>query len=477
MDDDDNDDLVAATSEYDSQSDGEGEAEEQCPPMDNLPEGPPLQMQHYTSHTKVEFVFMKVALILSSTGLLIVSPIYVDAINVNSDVYTMIYFTSFVVIVVLFMLQATHKFFSPKWKEIALHRPPLSILNILIVSVVYILAGFMILYAIDRKRVMCHLQDPIKGLLLVLSLLYYFLFCKKMMGLQRIFSTTTIIVGLFVAVDYGLCDEFRCRGYERERRSDDAGSWSWRTHSFWAAIYIMGLALFAAYYTLLDRFIVSSEISENFPTFSKQLLSTVSNLVSFQGSYDSVTPQNRPLLVSRPNTNLKSTLHLVFWIHLFTWIFTNGLYWTNIIPTIGKASSISELMTNTLNGIECHFNTADKCGYTTVSGWIFILMYLCFSLSSVRFLILSQSAVYTVATITSSIPLIGIWWSLFKLSPEGVFSWNPTMSGELICTLLGMPLVLAGLVLLCRSHFEVCQPSAYNSRLPHTTCITSTHLA
>lgn len=77
------------------------------------------------------------------------------------------------------------------------------------------------------------------------------------MGLQRIFSTTTIIVGLFISVDYGLCDEFKCRGFEREHRSDDTGEWSWQAHSIWTTIYICGLALFSFCFTVLDRCLLS----------------------------------------------------------------------------------------------------------------------------------------------------------------------------------------------------------------------------
>lgn len=84
------------------------------------------------------------------------------------------------------------------------------------------------------------------------------------MGLQRIFSATTIIVGLFIAVDYGLCDEFRCRGSERDKISDDVGPWSWQTHVIWTTVYIAGLALFAAYFALLDRhFLTNNEMVSN----------------------------------------------------------------------------------------------------------------------------------------------------------------------------------------------------------------------
>lgn len=79
------------------------------------------------------------------------------------------------------------------------------------------------------------------------------------MGLQRIFSSTTIIVGLFISVDYGLCDEFRCRGMEREHKADDAGPWSWQTHATWAAVYICGLSIFSAHYTLLERYLIPTQ--------------------------------------------------------------------------------------------------------------------------------------------------------------------------------------------------------------------------
>lgn len=86
----------------------------------------------------------------------------------------------------------------------------------------------------------------------------YIIIVILVMGLQRIFSATTIIVGLFIAVDYGLCDEFRCRGFEREKVSDDVGPWNWQTHAFWTTMYIAGLALFAAYFSLLDRHVLSN---------------------------------------------------------------------------------------------------------------------------------------------------------------------------------------------------------------------------
>lgn len=94
-----------------------------------------------------------------------------------------------------------------------------------------------------------------------------------------------------------------------------------------------------------------------------------------------------------------------------------------------------------------------------------------------------ESAVFSVAAVTVSLPLSGIWWSIYrmnvgskggecangfssaddnidrKICPIGSISWSPEVTGELICALLGLPVVLLGLGLLVRSHFRDNQSS------------------
>lgn len=47
------------------------------------------------------------------------------------------------------------------------------------ISSLYALAGILVTLSLDEERVLCHLQDPIKGIVLVFSLVYYFFFCRK----------------------------------------------------------------------------------------------------------------------------------------------------------------------------------------------------------------------------------------------------------------------------------------------------------
>jgi len=141
----------------------------------------------------------------------------------------------------------------------------------------------------------------------------------------------------------------------------------------------------------------------------------------------------------------------------------------------------------------CHFKGGKSCSNVSSHGWTFVLAYVVFSISILNFLSLCESAVFSVATATVSLPLSGIWWSIYRMdvglhggkyNPCGDFasqrleldrallkktgwktgsiSWSPGVTGELICALLGLPVVLLGLGLLVRSHFR-------DTQLPYQT--------
>lgn len=69
----------------------------------------------------------------------------------------------------------------------------------------------------------------------------------------------------------------------------------------------------------------------------------------------------------------------------------------------------------------CHFKNLDTCSNTATHGWTFLAAYIVFSISVLNFLSMCESAVFTVATATVSLPLSGIWWSIYKMdvSPHG----------------------------------------------------------
>lgn len=99
-----------------------------------------------------------------------------------------------------------------------------------------------------------------------------------------------------------------------------------------------------------------------------------------------------------------------------------------------------------------------NCGRTQIYGVILLGVYLLFAACLINFLIISESAVFTVCVVTGALPLIGVFWSLFEVSFDesdqtvGLI-WSPEVSGELICSLLGCPIVFLGIGLLCRANF------------------------
>lgn len=66
----------------------------------------------------------------------------------------------------------------------------------------------------------------------------------------------------------------------------------------------------------------------------------------------------------------------------------------------------------------CHF-TGPKCQSVYWYSLVFQIAYVLFTISSIKFLTLTQSAVFTIATMSSALPIIGIWWTLFQASPSG----------------------------------------------------------
>lgn len=173
MDEDDHDDLLRC-----SDDDSMTENEEQCLPTDKQGFLPAVT-ENYPIQSKFQFLTVGILLMLSSTFLTILLPLYLEAVNVPGDAYTMIQFISaFSVLILMIIICIRHGYkqesILAKWKE-----APIDWDKIIKIAAMYIISGFMVVYAVDRKRVMCHLQDPIKGIVLVFSLVYYFFFCRK----------------------------------------------------------------------------------------------------------------------------------------------------------------------------------------------------------------------------------------------------------------------------------------------------------
>lgn len=86
-------------------------------------------------------------------------------------------------------------------------------------------------------------------------------------------------------------------------------------------------------------------------------------------------------------------------------------------------------------------------GSWTVSGSYAVLL-----VSTCHLLALTESALFTMAAAAVALPISGAWWSLFAVDDDDV-RLRPSLSGDLLCAVLGLPVMLAGLNMLAKAHW------------------------
>lgn len=90
-------------------------------------------------------------------------------------------------------------------------------------------------------------------------------------------------------------------------------------------------------------------------------------------------------------------------------------------------------------------------GSWTVSG-----SYAVFLVSTCHLLALTESALFTLAAAAVALPISGAWWSLFvagDISDGDAIRLRPSLTGDLLCAVLGLPVMLAGLNMLAKAHW------------------------
>ncbi|XP_011306437.1 uncharacterized protein [Fopius arisanus] len=421
---------------------------------------------------KFGFLTTLTVLVASITSSIVTFPLYLESVSSAANAYSGLLFIAFfstcILGVICFMVERISPPPALIPNSLRIKIPRCSLAKI---SGIYALSGILATLSLDQNRVLCHLQDPIKGITLVFSLVYYFFFCRKMMSLQRIFSSTTIIVGLFISVDYGLCDEFRCRGREVSGHTVKMRG-PWGARAIWTLVYVAALALFAMFFTLLELHFTTGQqnICRLSTTQQNSFLYTVSRLVSSRDirRRGSEEEGGRLLHVTDPDPTIKQkhfpkppVLNSLLQIHALALLVIIGFSWIDTLPGIGRGLPPKDLLETIQHGFKCHFWGGSTCSNVAGHGWIFLLSYIIFIISAVNFLSMCESAVFTVAATTISLPLSGIWWSIYRMDVginTASISWSPGVTGELICALLGLPVVLLGLGLLIRSHFRDTQP-------------------
>lgn len=130
-------------------------------------------------YDKVQFICVSLVLCFSATALIILLPLYLEVVNLHGDAYTAIIFTSSGTTFGLFLISCMCARWGSGVKASLM--PPFTFPSVLRAGLIYGTSCFLVIYSLERKKVICHLQDPMKGIVLVFALVYYFFFCRKSM--------------------------------------------------------------------------------------------------------------------------------------------------------------------------------------------------------------------------------------------------------------------------------------------------------
>ncbi|CAB3372771.1 Hypothetical predicted protein [Cloeon dipterum] len=292
-------------------------------------------------------------------------------------------------------------------------------------------AAAAVALAVQPGRLLCHLQVPLMGVGLAFALAFCFLVCRKVVSLRRLLSGLLVILGVFVSVDLQLCNEFRCLGNQVTPPKKSA----WLSnggHLFWAAVYVLAIGLWAFSCALLENFFLLTKAKP-----SSLLVSTVETWTAAPDLLPRGAPEEAPWRASVDVAAALATAQLAALVlfaivsalaavllkDMSTWYWLLSLCW-------------------------CLWQEA-TCNW---SGWILSASYAPFLYTTCHFLRTSESALFTTATAALALPVSGIWWSLFRADEQGHLEASPSLSGDLISALLGLPVVCAGLVLFVRLH-------------------------
>lgn len=108
-----------------------------------------------------------------------------------------------------------------------------------------------------RRGTILLYRNVLKDPTLKTCMLSFFL----VMALQKVFAATTGIVGIFICVDYGLCDEFRCHGNEIPKTSLHSET-GWQGSAFWSLAYAFSIILWTLHLSLIEGelIVLSSQV-------------------------------------------------------------------------------------------------------------------------------------------------------------------------------------------------------------------------
>jgi hypothetical protein len=284
----------------------------------------------------------------------------------------------------------------------------------------------LIVYSSPSDRTPEFLQPILSSSLIPYTVILRFLVLRKRGSRGRLVCTFAVLVGLIICMEPSI---FKLGGKSGSSKDRTA------TKIYWPILFCSGYIPVALILVILER-----EMKQDVVVNKSQ-----------QGGQS------------------KQEAHaLLFqaWIHLYSFLFVVGLFWTAFIPHFGINANWNDFSKNMRWGYQCHFGDGPIYNCTalgTGSGmdtgkdphcqipigrcWIFIVLYCLSNLVSLMLIKYAEGAVFLVIVGVLSVPLATFFNTLFQLdSTTGAFFWGPSVDVDFYYALAGVSIIVPAVI-------------------------------
>ncbi|CAG7734119.1 unnamed protein product [Allacma fusca] len=419
--------------------------------------------------------------VISSAGCLISFPLHLETVtgDEGSDGFSACFAIS-TILVVLFLLSsfgvkivywASTKFEGNgvfedddyfQEMEATVIKPRISWKNILKIGFSVGLSLLTLCSSWEDHKVACNFQDSLLGLVIIFAVITHAVSKWRHFGFKRAFSLLGVVAGVFVSVNYMLLDERKCRGHLYAHPPKD--NWSWKVHLVWTLAFVIAIWLWTVAMFCLESAIPFPTIRRRRPEENNAVKMTILRVKPTDGqalshledaevtsedpeyflannnNYGSSSGRRNSPVYYNPYSKISyvTVFNSVLWFQVSTWGFIASLFWTEFIPGFGIGKGPAEPPSFP----SAVWSSFDKCFHDGCSWWLIISIFV-FSQSFTYLIFLIRSSLIAVCVSCLGFPIIGLWWSFFQIS-QNVFVWMPVYSGELFCSMLGLPLIFFG---------------------------------
>lgn len=242
------------------------------------------------------------------------------------------------------------------------------------------LSALFIVFSSSGDRTPPYLQAILGNFSIPITLLFRFLFLKKIPTKRKFLTAAVVVMGLFIC----LIPTIFPRIDPQASTNHDLGGATGPGRILWPLAFMFGFGITAISYIVEEKAVKMGGNSSH---------------------------------------SQASLLCVLFWTSLSQFLAVVLLFWADIIPGFGHTNNVHEFIQNWAFGFQCVFGGAGCSWGPGGLGFLFITAYIMTVGGSALLLRYSEGATLLAIVMSLCTPMGFVFWMLFQEKP---FHWNPT---------------------------------------------------